>query len=96
MPYILNQEYISKYYIIYFHGNAEDLGTSYDFLYDIRNEGKCNVVLNEYGGYGLYKETEASVKQIEYDSEIILTYFMQVLKIPKCNIILLGIFINMF
>ncbi|EGR30556.1 hypothetical protein IMG5_129420 [Ichthyophthirius multifiliis] len=90
MPYILNQQNISKYYIVYFHGNAEDLGTSYDFLYDLRNEAKCNILLTEYGGYGLYQQTDSSVKQIEYDSEIVLIYINEVLKTPKQNIILLG------
>ena len=41
--------------IIYFHANAEDLGTSYAFLTHLRKQLKINILAVEYPGYGLYK-----------------------------------------
>lgn len=55
MPFMMGKEMISKYYIVYFHGNAEDLGTSYDFLYDLRSAVRCNIILTEFCGYGEYR-----------------------------------------
>lgn len=55
MPFLINKEIISKYYIVYFHGNAEDLGTSHEFLSDLRTVLRCNIILTEYCGYGVYK-----------------------------------------
>jgi len=70
MPFLYGgKEMISKYYIVYFHGNAEDLGTSYDFLYDLRTVVRCNIILTEYCGYGLYKQLKPNCKQVEYDAD---------------------------
>ncbi len=40
--------------LIYFHGNAEDLGLSYDTLDTYRSVLKVNVLGVEYPGYGVY------------------------------------------
>lgn len=42
--------------LIYFHGNAEDVGLSYEMLDHIRSTLKLNVLAVEYPGYGIYKE----------------------------------------
>lgn len=41
--------------MIYFHGNAEDIGYSYEFTDSIRKNLKINVLSVEYPGYGIYK-----------------------------------------
>ena len=41
--------------IIYFHGNAEDIGLAYDFLYQLGHVLRMHVLAVEYSGYGLYK-----------------------------------------
>ncbi len=48
--------------MLYFHGNAEDIGLSYDFVYDLREEFKINVVAIEYPGYGVYKDCQTSAQ----------------------------------
>ena len=58
--------------IIYFHGNAEDIGLAYDFLYQIGNELKMHVIAVEYSGYGLYKTSGPDEQKIKEDSEIIM------------------------
>jgi len=41
--------------IIYFHGNAEDIGLAYDLLYRFALEMSMHILAVEYPGYGLYK-----------------------------------------
>lgn len=41
--------------VIYFHGNAEDIGLAYDLLYRFGTEMQMHVLAVEYPGYGLYK-----------------------------------------
>ena len=41
--------------IIYFHGNAEDIGLAYDLLYKFGQEMNMHIIAVEYPGYGLYK-----------------------------------------
>jgi hypothetical protein len=40
--------------IVYFHGNAEDVSTSYNFTLKMSLTFRCNVLAVEYPGYGLY------------------------------------------
>lgn len=42
--------------LIYFHGNAEDVGLSYEMLDHIRSSLKINILAVEYPGYGIYEE----------------------------------------
>lgn len=41
--------------LIYFHGNAEDVGLAFDLLSSVGEELKMHVLAVEYPGYGLYK-----------------------------------------
>jgi effector-binding domain-containing protein len=41
--------------VIYFHGNAEDVGLAYDLLFKFGREMGMHVLAVEYPGYGLYK-----------------------------------------
>ena len=40
--------------LLFFHGNAEDIGIAFEILMEIRNCLKVNVLAMEYPGYGLY------------------------------------------
>ena len=41
--------------IVYFHGNAEDVGVSYELLVKMSVTYKCSVLAVEYPGYGIYR-----------------------------------------
>lgn len=56
----------SKTTIIYSHGNATDIGLSYDFLTDFKEECQVNIVHYEYYGYGQLKNF-APFEQGVYD-----------------------------
>lgn len=53
--------------IIYFHANAEDLGSSYELLDKIRKKMNINIIAPEYPGYGIY--THAKVPGEEKPGE---------------------------
>jgi hypothetical protein len=60
--------------VIYFHGNAEDIGLAFDLLYQFGNEMKMHILAVEYPGYGLYKTSPPDENKIREDSEIIFDY----------------------
>lgn len=43
----------ARYLIIFLHGNAEDIGTCYDFCKILRDQFQCHLLVVEYPGYGL-------------------------------------------
>jgi hypothetical protein len=44
----------SRKLILFFHGNAEDIGISYEMLDHLRDSLKINILAVEYPGYGIY------------------------------------------
>ena len=46
--------------LLYFHGNAEDLGVTFNFLTMLRDILQMRVIAMEYRGYGLYQEDKSS------------------------------------
>ena len=46
--------------VIYFHGNAEDIGLAFDLLYVLGQRLQMHIIAVEYPGYGLYKSSEPS------------------------------------
>ena len=60
--------------IIYFHGDAEDIGLSFDLLSAFGQEMRMHVLVVEYPGYGLYRTTETSEHIILEDADIVYDY----------------------
>lgn len=57
--------------MIFFHGNAEDIGISYEMLDHMRTALKINVLAVEYPGYGVYTDPKGpSEEQIYADAEL--------------------------
>ena len=52
--------YGSHKILIYFHGNAEDIGLATDILTHIRDKMRIGVLAVEYPGYGIYKGQSSS------------------------------------
>ena len=50
--------------IVYFHGNAEDVGISYEFLVKMSTTYRCSVLAMEYPGYGIYRSEVADADSI--------------------------------
>mmetsp|Transcript_9904 Transcript_9904/g.11210 ORF Transcript_9904/g.11210 Transcript_9904/m.11210 type:complete len:198 (+) Transcript_9904:67-660(+) len=59
--------------LIYFHGNAEDLGQAFQLLNHIRTTLKIHVLAVEFPGYGIYPGTPNS-KEILEDANTVFDY----------------------
>ena len=77
--------------IIFFHGNAEDLGISYEMLDHMRTALKINLLGVEYPGYGIYEDSAgASEDKIFRDAELVYNFVQGVSNLREKDIILLG------
>jgi hypothetical protein len=76
--------------VLYFHGNAEDIGLAFDLLYLFGLKMNMHILAVEYPGYGLYKTSKPSEEQMKEDAEIIYDYLTQCVGINEQDIILFG------
>lgn len=51
---------------------------------------RCNVLVVEYPGYGIYKQESPSAEIISENAKLVLTYLIQHLGYEECDIILVG------
>lgn len=65
--------------IIYFHGNAEDIGLAFDLLYQFGNDMKMHILAVEYPGYGLYKTSPPDESKIKEDADTIFLYLTEII-----------------
>lgn len=71
LPYLKG----SNKLILFFHGNAEDLGISYEMLDHLRTALKINVMGIEYPGYGVYEDPEGpSEDKIFEDADLVYNF----------------------
>jgi len=76
--------------VIYFHGNAEDIGLAYDLMFMFGSEMKMHVMAVEYPGYGLYKTSKPDEEKIKQDADTVYDYLTEVCGIREKDIILFG------
>jgi len=85
--------------LIYFHGNAEDLGHSYEFLHDLSLTFKVtplgfsnqlNILAVEYPGYGIYRNESASAETIQKNAQIVFDFATTNLRYDSGDILLFG------
>lgn len=76
--------------MLYFHGNAEDIGLAFDLLYLFGQRMRMHAMAIEYPGYGLYKTSKPSEQQIKEDAEIVYDYLTKCVGIKESDIILFG------
>jgi hypothetical protein len=60
--------------VLYFHGNAEDIGLAYDLMFMFGTEMKYHVLAIEYPGYGLYKTSKPDENMMREDADTIYDY----------------------
>eukprot|EP01017_Pseudomicrothorax_dubius_P046108 TRINITY_DN8078_c0_g1_i1.p1 TRINITY_DN8078_c0_g1~~TRINITY_DN8078_c0_g1_i1.p1 ORF type:complete len:320 (-),score=35.52 TRINITY_DN8078_c0_g1_i1:78-1037(-) len=75
--------------LLYFHGNAEDIGFSAPFLNILRMELKMHVIAPEYPGYGLYQGSP-NAEDISRDALAVYDYLTNEVKWRESDIILFG------
>lgn len=76
--------------MIYFHGNAEDIGVSDTFFTPLTSIFKCHVLVMEYPTYGVYKNRTLSEDAIRTDACHVYDFVTQKMGIPHQQIIVFG------
>lgn len=65
----------SKKLVIFFHGNGEDIGSSYSLCDHLRTALELNLLAVEYPGYGIYEDLEGpSEQKILSDAELVYNF----------------------
>ncbi|CAD8163237.1 unnamed protein product [Paramecium octaurelia] len=93
IPYYLleNEDKSTNNYIIYFHGNGENIENSFSMLDRFTNYVKAHFVLVEYPGYGGYQTTIfTTAEQIEKDALIVFDYVKQKFAVKDNQIYVFG------
>ena len=76
--------------LIYFHGNAEDAGSSLSMFAEIGERLKANIAVVEYPKYGVYKGAELSEEQIYKDALEVYDFFVRDAGFRPENVIVFG------
>lgn len=76
--------------MIYFHGNAEDLGTSFQLLSGLREILKVRVLAMEYRGYGLFGGSAKCSEGVLEDALTVFDFCTDFLEINPQDIFLVG------
>ncbi|CAD8091011.1 unnamed protein product [Paramecium sonneborni] len=66
--YIKNKYSETNLYLIYFHGNAEDMYSAALFMEYLMKMINANIFVIEYPGYGIYKNIQPTSNLVEQDS----------------------------
>ena len=71
IPCMLYRNPDSSNFLIFFHGNSEDIFSIEHLALDFRSYLKMNILAVEYPGYSIYIDNETESTKIYSDSEII-------------------------
>ena len=85
----LNQGKGSTKLLVYFHGNAEDLGLAMELLEHLRSSLKVHVLAMEYPGYGIYPGPPSDTQILE-DALSVWEYLTMEMGVKRGEIILFG------
>lgn len=88
--FLPNEDEKGNKLIIYFHGNAEDIGLAFDLLYMFGTEMNAHVMAIEYPGYGLYKVGGPDERKMREDCEAVYDYLTCVVGVKESDIIVFG------
>ncbi|CAD7959648.1 unnamed protein product [Amoebophrya sp. A120] len=81
----------ARYCMLFFHGNAEDLGTSRDFCKNLRTCFQCHVLAPEMPGYGLANRAIAPSEKAMIDyANSCLDFALHELQWPLDSILVVG------
>ncbi len=72
---MLANEHGSDKLLIYFHGNADDLGVSRELLEYLRSLLRVHVLAVEYPGYGIYQGSPDAGRILQ-DAQAVMDYLV--------------------
>lgn len=80
----------SKYYLLYFHSNGEDMFHIKRLGEILASELLCNIILVEYPGYSIYYDKSPSADLIYQDAENIIEFLKTSCHVETSDILLIG------
>ena len=84
-----NSKQRTPYTMLFCHGNAEDLGRSYQGFSQMHRESGVDIVAFDYSGYGL-SEGKSSEKAAYADADAVFQHMQQEMGIPRNRIVIVG------
>lgn len=90
IPCMLYRSYESSNFLIFFHGNSEDIFSIEHLALDFRSYLKMNILLVEYPGYSIYIDQETESSKIYSDSMIVYDWIKRKFKISDDQIFIYG------
>ena len=79
----------SKNFIIFFHGNAEDIFLSSSMATPLLEELNMNIIIVEYPGYSIYKG-EATAERILENTSIVYDFIQKKFNLEEKNMFVFG------
>jgi abhydrolase domain-containing protein 17 len=76
--------------LLFFHGNAEDVGLAEDLLLHLSESLEVHIIAVEYPGYGIYRDESTDPNKIEEDALCVYEYLTEDFGIKEQDIILFG------
>ena len=76
--------------LMYFHGNAEDIGLCAPSLVKFSRQLKCHVICVEYPGYGVCQAEEKSASEIKRRAFSLFMYLTKVFKYKQEDVFIYG------
>jgi len=89
VPCLLLTTTSARFFILYLHSNAEDIGRCYNFCMSIRSQFQVHVLAVEYPGYGLCPG-QADEDSVTENALVALNFLTQILEWPLDEILVLG------
>jgi len=90
MPAILLSSPSARFFILYLHSNAEDLGRCYAFCSLLRHQFQVHVLAIEYPGYGICPGGQADEDSVTENARVGFRFLREVLRWPLDGIFILG------
>lgn len=89
-PFSIEATPRSVQWIIFSHGNADDVGTCSSYCQWLADSLNVNVITYDYPSYGMSDRDEMSVSGMHLSIEAVYGYCVASLNIPPANIYLMG------
>lgn len=90
IPCLLFNSPSARFFLLYFHSNAEDLGRCHGFCNLLRLQFQVHVLAVEYPGYGICPGGRATDQSVIDNASVALRFVNEVLKWPMEEIIVFG------
>jgi len=90
IPCLLLSSPSARFFVLYLHSNAEDLGRCYTFCSMLRYQFQVHVLAVEYPGYGICPGEQATEETVIENASVAFRFLREVMKWPLDGIIVFG------